>query len=73
MDSAQKLIRPSEIPRVYQSITSSNLNAIQPTAHKISCSQAFWVAILENALLWHSAKNVLIEYILIDIGHIGEK
>ena len=36
MDSSQKLIRSSEIPR-----EQPNLKAMQATVHKLSCPQAF--------------------------------
>ena len=53
MDSSQKLIRSSE--RNIQRATTSNLNEIQPTIHKLSRSQALWAAISssDSHLVFH--------------------
>ena len=43
MDSSQKLIRSSKIPREQRDVP--NLNAIPPTVQKLWCPQAFYSAI----------------------------
>ena len=50
MDPSQK--RSSEMPS-----EPSYQIGLHPTAHKLLCQQASWVAILENGRLWPGAKR----------------